>query len=438
MSNYVRQYADRPGEWFQENPPDAREGDECFCKSSGKWQACRMHLPEWGCYNERRRLISPGAGWRIVDETAVNSWLAAGVNAPKLWEGTSDGIHWSRKVVDAIAIRQPIPVSTGKNLGDARLTASIDTGSGPVPVERIRGATLQIDIALDEIKSAQRDLTVTQRRIEWLKEQPSDPRIQAVIDAARVYLTWTTKNKEGWRQREALESALAALGEPAELKPFTTWCEKNAALGTEPTKDDEWPRYWWWGSDDFGSLHREDADGSHHYWIQNEFVKQTQGEDKFSYAKHAPCKRLTPAEAQARMEGKEATQSAQSGNCAHCDKPVKECECFSEQRPTVNPPAQDELQVLLERVKEIRKEYEECIKVYSYGTLDRSRSMGHSDQCLEIQRWIEDAMKGRPQKVEVDVIREWFQQTIGVTGDQIEAVKDFIKYQAAKAKGGGE
>ena len=29
-------------------------------------------------------------------------------------EGTSDGIHWSRKVVDAIAIRQPIPVSDGE------------------------------------------------------------------------------------------------------------------------------------------------------------------------------------------------------------------------------------------------------------------------------------------------------------------------------------
>ena len=63
--------------------------------------------------------------------------------------------------------------------------------------------------------------------------------------------------------REPSNPALAALGEPAELKPFTTWCEKNAALGTEPTKDDEWPRYWWWGSDDFGSLHREDMQMAH-------------------------------------------------------------------------------------------------------------------------------------------------------------------------------
>lgn len=251
--------------------------------------------------------------------------------------------------------------------------------------------------------------------------------VRAVIDAARAlvkrqnevyaepqYLAvWTLYASHGgnyqngpkWdKEQQALESALAA-------------------LGTEPTKDDEWPRYWLRPD---GSLVKVfiGRKGHHESELWNGFQWVLHGccwpDDMF---KDKGYKRLTPTEAQARMEDE-----------------VKDPVWHEVQaRKILEQPAQDELQVLLERVKERRKECDSFENVMAASKYDRMHHASCFYQCLEFQRWIEEAMQKRnevPAKVEGDEFEEWWNSEgkHGCDGYEHSRLAAKAAWHAAKAK----
>ena len=136
---------------------------------------------------------------------------------------------------------------------------------------------MQINIALDECEHIA-------RRLRWLKEQPSDPRIQAVIDAARELACYDAPHLSArGKSKAALESALAA-------------------LDTQPTKDDEWPRYF--GHDDHGEMRivcfQSVNDGA--YIKESGHTPLSKTELGYRFFEQCPSwTRLTLTEAQARI-----------------------------------------------------------------------------------------------------------------------------------------
>jgi hypothetical protein len=74
------------GQAYQMNPPDAREGDQCYSPSLESWQKCSKH-EDGVCGLQRRRLISPGEGFRIVGVDEAQ---------PKEFEVSEDGITWNK------------------------------------------------------------------------------------------------------------------------------------------------------------------------------------------------------------------------------------------------------------------------------------------------------------------------------------------------------
>lgn len=107
------------------------------------------------------------------------------------------------KILKSSQYANAFPWRPGKNLDAPKSASAASSGSVPVPVKNDTWRDIQINIALDECEHIA-------RRLRWLREQPSDPRVQAVIDAARDYCSVLMVTKKGI----ALESALAALNEP--------------------------------------------------------------------------------------------------------------------------------------------------------------------------------------------------------------------------------
>lgn len=91
-----------------------QEGDEWFDDLHQGWtkNPCKCE----DCinrYTRYRRPISPGVDvqgrkCRIVDKTAIESWEASGVDAPKEWQATLNGVTWNRNFTYYYAIRTPI------------------------------------------------------------------------------------------------------------------------------------------------------------------------------------------------------------------------------------------------------------------------------------------------------------------------------------------
>jgi hypothetical protein len=63
--SYVIEDPPKSGKWYQMNPPDAKSGDEC--KGNNEWQFCEWAHQGNICSLQRRRLISPGEGFRICE-----------------------------------------------------------------------------------------------------------------------------------------------------------------------------------------------------------------------------------------------------------------------------------------------------------------------------------------------------------------------------------
>jgi hypothetical protein len=172
-------YAIKDGDnWYQMNPPDAREGDEHKHYAKG-WLKCDAHLGIT-CGHERRRLINPNADsepgtWRIVE---------LGDYVTGAYDCSCDGLNWQScfissqtdcdeliKGTNILAIRvrveQEWPVKevcklcdkthppntrcptcfnggqyftpSGRFVNESQPSPKVTTGSGPVPVESNTG-----------------------------------------------------------------------------------------------------------------------------------------------------------------------------------------------------------------------------------------------------------------------------------------------------------
>lgn len=221
--SYAQQYDDRPGEWFWENPPDAREGDECFNKEVSKWEDCLAFRGIVSCaHKKRRRLIQAGEGFRIL---GLDEGIGGGAKF------TSDGIEWKtmwnehkrtpaeldKKHDNILAIRVPIVVES--NTGRSK-----PSSLSPEKLQQMKDAGFEMSgKSYDSVNDLVDDLPggwqtkagYYKLLYEELKNTTPDPHIQAVIDAARDvvkvshYEVLTVKHVS--KKISNLETALADL-----------------------------------------------------------------------------------------------------------------------------------------------------------------------------------------------------------------------------------
>jgi hypothetical protein len=213
--DFTMSYAVKDGDnWYQVNPPDAREGDQ-IKYYGGDWEPQNCFNTCCATYQNRRRLINPnlnakpGEVWRIVGLEE---------NTPIKCEVTSDGVDWNK--------------------------------CGP----------------------------------EW-----QGIRVQRIV----------TMNQ--------------------------------SVLAIRVRVEKEWPRYWPPPNKSEGPYRKRSPQHSVEWFDLND--RRWRVTSTTEVFLNSISTRIPATEAERIMRGEEKTCATQTGNCVHCDKPIKDCECFSEQNP---------------------------------------------------------------------------------------------------------